>query len=150
MPTVMRRKSIKNAIQGFLGTYISRNTDFDGYWLHGQLLTRKLNYSFNLSGWACHANPLEETAWRLAITRFTDQLKKCGLRSTLVRQATLEWSASGEIVAGARRGMRVDGRIVVLTLRCELDNGQTYEGSQSVFVAPHDPAEEHRSVRGLG
>jgi hypothetical protein len=35
MPT---RRVIKSVLDGFLGTYVSRYSDFGGYWLLGQVL----------------------------------------------------------------------------------------------------------------
>ncbi|ADB17350.1 hypothetical protein Psta_2681 [Pirellula staleyi DSM 6068] len=142
MPSIMRRKSIRNALQGFLGTYTSRNSDLGGYWLFGQLLVRKPSYQFSLMGWACHTNPIEETAWRLAISRFTDQVRKAKLSLKIVRQAVLEIDTNPEQVTGMRSGKTTSGHLVTVTIRCLLDNGQSYENQRTFFVAPHDPAYE--------
>ena len=41
-------KPIKGALNNFLATYTSRNSDYDGYWLFGLLIKDLTNLNFDL------------------------------------------------------------------------------------------------------
>jgi hypothetical protein len=74
-----KRKVVKSVLRNFLGTYMSRYSDYRGYWLFGFLVSDLLESEFDLldRGAGDSETPLA-IAERLAATRFEDELRKAG------------------------------------------------------------------------
>lgn len=92
-----RRRPIRGALAGFLGTFTSRNSDHHGYWLLGQLPDSVLTEGvFDLRN-PCHGICVVTTVAReLAATRFEEQVVKAGLRMAVVQSARLRIHAIGQ------------------------------------------------------
>ncbi len=110
------RRAMKSVVRGFLGTYASRNSDYRGYWMHGQLPPDLLHCTIDLLGLVPLQTGITEAVCHLAVRRFAEQLHRGGLTLDLVREATLQIASTGELV----------------------------RGWQGDFVAPHDPEKERR------
>ena len=142
---------MKSVLAGFLGTFTSRYSDFQGYWLHGQLLSIGLNFEFDLLGPATDEFTPEAAARRHAVRRFLEQLAKHRIELPFVQSACLKIEAAphlvrmpqSEVWARSFSGW-VDGHWVEFTASAIMKNGRRYEISQTIFVAPHDPQKEWR------
>jgi hypothetical protein len=134
---------------GFLGTYTSRYSDYQGYWLFGFLVGHQSALTIDLlsrveSG-PHEAGTAEAAARALAVSKFHEQLAKSGLPVDCVAAASLvlERIASASTSwshPGARAGVPVRFRASVTT-----DTGRTFVSEATLFVAPHDPTLEQRS-----
>jgi hypothetical protein len=146
-----RRSSLKGVLRSFLGTYTSRYSDYEGYWLFGVLETCPRDRCFDLLGPAPEpATKSPETfAARLASRRFSEQLAKSGVgrdcvaHASLVitRQPTPRFGRSYSRLPQARLREGIDYR---LKASVTTDLGRTYSEDATVFVAPHDPELELR------
>jgi hypothetical protein len=150
---------IKGVLDNFLGTYTSRYTDYEGYWLFGLLVSDLCELEFDvLAGGGGPDSPFG-VAERVACLKFADQMRKAGLDRSQVRRAWLRMERlRGPVTQyfhfAAQRGRAGYG--VGFRAGSETDDGRVYERGRVVFVAPHDPmcelrrAPEHWGVEGLG
>jgi len=147
----MSRKAIKGVLHNFLGTYTSRYSDYDGYWLFGMVLSELEQFNINLldTGEDAVENTPTTVAVRLAATKFREQLEKAGLSLSCVREANLAIIKSPDLIRGYVNGHMSDGFDVSFAARARSPNCKTYECKKSLFVAPHDPKVELRSARGI-
>ena len=82
MPT---RNVIKSVLHNFLGTYTSRYSDYEGYWLFGFIVGDLVGLDIDLLSrhFDRGASP-QDLARYLAATRFTEQVDKSRLSSDLI------------------------------------------------------------------
>jgi hypothetical protein len=143
-----RRRVIKSVLHNFLGTYMSRYSDYRGYWLFGFLVRDLFHSEFDLldRGNGDTETPLA-VAQKLAATRFGDQLHKAGLDLSKVQQAQLTISSSRDATKASVHGH--PGPVFNLSFRAcaVMDDSRRYECQQVAFVASHDPLVELRSAR---
>ncbi len=133
-------------LHNLVDTLVSRNSDFEGYWFPGFLVSDS-GFSIDL----LETNEVRGEAPRAAFVRlarekFADQLHKARL-DKLCDRASLhlhrsdvqrEWTVNGHVTSGYD---------LTLAAKATSDLGATYEASRTVWVAPHDPLLELRSVR---
>ena len=162
MPT---RNHLNGVLGGFLGTYTSRYSDFDGYWLFGFLLGSAEPLELDLLGttepWASPEPGFRPTngttmqsgiqalgvACKVARVKLAEQLAKHGLPLSIVREARLSIEREAERFEcptgwPSRSGFDVRFRATLVA-----DSGRRFERETVVFVAPHDPRLESRSAR---
>lgn len=139
-----RGHKLKGAVETFLGTYISRNTGYRGYWLFGQLCPANPVVKIDLLGRDELGHGVREVARWLAVNAFTDQLAKNGLRPSSVAYAHLDIRTIpfpvNRLVAGVHRR----GNYVAFDVAAVPYEGEIHRGTRTVFVAPHDPKIERR------
>lgn len=141
---------LKSVVHNFIETYISRNTDYEGYWLFGFLVAPGSRYELDLltrsEAGVATADPLEY-AQILATERLHDLLEKArfGTGELLAASAvievsskTAEISVNGYNCAGHRMCVAIS---VVSTL------GRHFRAARAFLVAPHEPRRELRSAR---
>jgi len=140
-----RRRALKGAIEGFLATYTSRESDYQGYWLFGQLTRAELtNTGFNLLGPLDHARTPIAMAHRSAVEKFAEQVSKLGLALEVVQVARLSIRATGDSRECWQGRQRSLARQLVFSIHLRTDTDKTYTGRRTVLVAPHDPRKELR------
>jgi hypothetical protein len=145
MPT---RRVIQSVLHNFLGTYTSRYSDYDGYWLFGFMVESLDCIEFDLlAADLVVSDPIVEFARRLAVGRFTDQLRKATLEPSRIREATLAIKRLPKTIVEPVNGRPSNGHGVRFEVTAITDTGQQYEAARTVFVAPHNPERESRSVR---
>jgi hypothetical protein len=142
------RRSINGVLCGFLGTYTSRYSDFDGYWVFGFLVAEVVDVKFNLlgDGTMSVASPLA-FAEALAKARFSEQMGKAALPFDWLAEASLEIARSTAPTRGLINGVVGPGFDVTFVARVVSDLGTVYRRTASAFVAPHDPLREQQSRR---
>ena len=141
------RRVLNGVLAGFLGTYTSRYSDFDGYWLFGFLVRELETAEFDLLavGIDVAVSPLA-SARNLASRKFAEQLEKSRLDRSHIREARLviERTPDDGSVPGQhfRGGFNLRFRATAT-----MDNERRFTRETTVFVAPHDPQIESRSTR---
>lgn len=141
---------MKGALWGFLGTYVSRYSDYDGYWLFGFLVPTWVPIRIDLLDDAPANGSRGPVAVAVALARskFREQLVKAGFDGDAVEAATLTIDA----VEPARADRFADFRAgynVAFVATATMGEGRMYDRKLVVFVAPHDEAVESRSGRAL-
>lgn len=142
----MVRGAVKGVLRAFLGTYTSRNADYQGYWLFGFIVGDLTRLEIDLLGPVHPAgepsSPLD-AAEQLARAKFQDQLAKAKVTSSHLSEATLaiERLSPRSAIAGFRQRAGFDIRFLATAT---MSRGQQVALDEAVFVAPHDPALERR------
>jgi hypothetical protein len=144
------RRAIKGVLEGFLGTYVSRYSEYDGYWLFGFLVLDLQHLRIDLlSNQACAVDNTPKTvALTLARSKFRDQVGKAGLSLKSIGAAELEITKLSGTQRVLENGQVRDGYGVLFRAVATMDNGRVYERQRTVFVSPHNASIELRSVRG--
>src|SRR4051794_36083463 len=86
-----RRRTIKGVLGNFLGTFTSRDSDYDGYWLFGFLVEEMEHLTINFlepKAWAGASMP-RALAAKVATTKFQEQMEKAGLETSCLKEASL-------------------------------------------------------------
>ncbi|HBO42474.1 MAG TPA: hypothetical protein DD670_00750 [Planctomycetaceae bacterium] len=136
-------------MHNFLGTYTSRYSDYDGYWLFGMAVDTIDDLDIDLlhAGDSSIGATPDAFVVRLATERFADQIEKAGLSISCLREARLSITKSPVVTRGVVNGHVCVGNDIRFAVRAILDLGKTHETATSVFVAPHNPRTEFRSTR---
>jgi hypothetical protein len=140
-----RRREMKSVLHGFLGTFGSRYSDHQGYWIFGFVISDLTERTIDLLADDRDDGPAAFLA-RIARSTFRQQLEKHRLPVSVVRSAQLDLQRSNEADRGL--GHHVSGEYeLMMTARVTTDLGKTYSREMSIWVAPHNPSREHRSAR---
>jgi hypothetical protein len=141
------RRAIRGVLANFLGTYMSRYSDFDGYWLFGFLIGGPAELRIDLLAppVGVPGTPLD-TAVRSAAVKFEDQMQKAGLTRPQIRDAWLVLRKLPGSVAGSVNGHPCIGHRLLFSAGAVTDDGRRYGREQDVFVAPHNAEVELRSA----
>jgi hypothetical protein len=146
--------TIVSAIHNFLGTYTSRYSSYDRFWLFGFLVapTLELDAPLQVELMAADGStdaPLTPArrAATLARARWGEQLAKARVARALVAQAALTLRVASEhgrviLPEDGREAVALAFEVVVVAA-----SGRVYRGARTVWVAPHDPSRERRSGR---
>jgi hypothetical protein len=153
------RKLMKGILRGFLGTYTSRYSEFDRYWLFGFIVAALGEWTIDLLDCpvASVVPDPADTVRGLAANKFRDQMSKAGLQFEAVRSATLSIQRGeprrcslymvGYPGIQESRTVEVSGFDVTFSAQAVMDSGRVYEACERVFVAPQDPSLFTRSGR---
>lgn len=146
---MVTRRAIKGILRNFLGTYTSRYSAYNGYWLFGFLVRDVVEAEFDLLTHDTHAadKPLAVAA-DLARVKFKDQVRKARMDLSWIRNARVRMTRLPDATTGLINGHSCSGNNVSVWADAVMDNGREYESEQLVFVAPHDARVELRSARG--
>lgn len=133
------RRVIRGVLGNFLSTYVSRYSDYDGYWLFGFLVGDLGELRIDLMGPTVTdpETPLG-LAIRSAAAKFKDQGRKLGLASSQVLEAWLKIQRLPDSVGGSVNGHPCDGYNLSFRAGAVMDGGRRYERQQIVFVARHN------------
>jgi len=132
----------------FFGTYTSRYSDFDGYWLFGFLwdLERLTIDLLNKESVLAEPTPMS-VAILIARQKFPEQMAKASLPISALREACVEIVRLSEPAMGPVNGRTCAGRRFRFRVRALPEKGKGYESSKTIFVAPHNPEIAGRSAR---
>jgi len=169
-----RRNMVLGALRNFLGTFTSRNSDADGYWIFGQVVGKAESLEIDLlqpakarSAKAEGSQPtvvarlltalrivrptsrtaqsqLEELATRL----FSEQIARAGAQLNTIQSAVLQVSRLGSVVTRSVGDKIRSGHEVQVRVLAVDGAGRQFDCKQMIFVAPHDARLERRSARG--
>lgn len=148
------RKTLRSVLWNFLGTYMSRYSEFNGYWLFGFLVTAIDSREFDLLiPHIIEVTPLD-TAAHLAEAKFADQLRKGGIDKSLLGSAHLTVARTSIMFRGhvqhvwPPQNEERDGYQVTFRAEARLVDGAAFSAERTAFVAPHDPSLERQSFPG--
>ena len=142
------RRELKAVLHNFLGTYTSRNSDHDGYWVFGLAEAQLGDLRVDLVGPSADSSDAQAHASGLARQRFSEQLAKAKIPLSFVREAQLTVDRSDSPTRGFVNERAVEGHVFRFSVRAVSDRGAVFEDQASVFVAPHNAKLERRSARG--
>lgn len=140
------RRVLQGALVGFLGTYASRYSDFDGYWLFGFLVRDFPLLEVDLLGVTeCDSRTPDGRACALARARFREQVERAGLSLDVVKAALLVIQREG---AGARviDGQEQSGFEVRLTVTAVSNWGRVFRSERGLFAFPY--GQSSRKIEG--
>jgi hypothetical protein len=147
------RKLITSVLRGFLGTYVSRYSEFNGYLLFGFVVDSLDGLEVDLTALAGSVpshEPIDEVR-RLACRKFREQLSKVGLPLSVVRTAmvTIRKGAVRQTpLALVFHGLTmVSGFEMHFVARVVTDLGRVYEVEVCEVIAPQDPVRFSQSQR---
>jgi hypothetical protein len=140
------RRVIKGALGNFLGTYVSRYSNYNGYLLFGFLVTDLDELRINLLGQEVR-EPSTPTSAAVssAVGKFDDQRRKAHLAASQVREAWLTIRKLPGSKQGSVNGHSCSGFNVSFSAEATMDDGKHYEKQRVVFMAPHNAEIESRS-----
>ncbi len=131
-----------------VGTYTSRYSDYDGYWLFGFLVSDLAEVRINLLEAPSSESDIPAgTAARPAARKFADQTHKAGLVPTQIKEAWLTIRKLSTPVGGLVNGFCCTGHNVRFFVEAVVDGGRRYEREKVMFIAPHRADIESRSTR---
>ena len=139
------RRVIRGVLGNFLGTYTSRYSDHDGYWLFGFLVADLGELMINLLG-QDESTPTSAVSAAIssAVTKFDEQRRKADLALAHIREAWLTIQRLSGEENGWVNNHWSSGFGVRFTVAAVMDNGRGYKHGKVVFVAPHNPEFESR------
>jgi hypothetical protein len=145
------RRAIPGVLHNFIGTFTSRYSDFDGYWVFGFLVEGIDTARIDLLGEFSEGNDSTPSGFarRLAAQKFSEQIVKAGLPREWFREAYLDIAKSQQRRFGCVNGQSSSGYDLRFQAHVVTDLGRVYERTASIFVAPHDPKVELRSARAV-
>ncbi len=144
MPT---RLVLRGVLHSFLQTYTSRNSDYRGYWLWGQLVGELDELAFDLLADADPPATLVGAAHRRASTAFAEQVRRSGLSASRIAEASVRLVRQLEPAEGMVNGLRRTGFRLRFEARAVTDTGRRFDASRIVFAAPHYSNGEYRSTK---
>jgi hypothetical protein len=139
-----RRRAIKGALAGFLGTFTSRNLDYKGYWLMGMVAINLWDWNIDLLGVAPVEDTPEAAFRRSAIHLFAEQVSKSRIPISAFATAEIETAAQLEIARGLVGANMAEGHIVTFIASATMNTNRSYKCERAIFVAPHNPEWERR------
>jgi hypothetical protein len=144
------RKRLSGVLRSFLGTFVSRNTDAEGYWLFGQVVSELVDVEIDLApsdpGTVAAAGVSGLDLLRVAARRrFEEQLAKARLASSRFSSACLRMvRMPGDVTFTDEEGRTRSGFRLSLEASSVTARGTRVRCTTSIVVAPHDPTMEHR------
>ncbi len=141
------RRALKGILHGFLGTFGSRYSSYQGYWLFGFVVADLDTTEIDLLHPTPNGDPDAPTniLRTLAATKFLDQLAKAGLHPRRVASASLILERLAPATAVVEMRER-EGFTVQLSVTAAADTGRVFTSRTILFVAPHDPTIERKSA----
>lgn len=140
-----RRRAIKAVMRNFLETYTSRYSDYEGYWLFGQVIDKfeRLEFSLLVNGGTA-TEVVIAAVGRLAVERFAQQLKAARISRLWIRDAQLTMVRLPGQLSRLVNCHERNGHLLRFAFRALSDHGKVYACEKQVFVAFHDPTLEMR------
>ncbi|HSI62782.1 MAG TPA: hypothetical protein VLE43_06675, partial [Candidatus Saccharimonadia bacterium] len=136
-----RRRLINGVLRGFLGTFTSRYSDYEGYWLFGFLVDAPgvivvdlLSADDDLAP----STPVASTR-AIAIRKFRDQVEKSRIPAHWIASACLELHIPKQLVAASSGSARKPTIELKVATRIKSDLGRIYMREAYLEASPHDP-----------
>jgi len=138
-----RRKQFRGICHDVLGSFVSRNNDFEGYWALGHYVS----ILESLGEWSLQLRLQHET--ETSDHRALDVLKhyyrSAVLRTMAANTMPQEWLADAAIKVSIVAPAQMICEIEIVS-----DLGRTYRSERTIAVRPHDPGVELRRADRFG
>ena len=143
------RRRITGVLCSLLESFGSRYSDFDGYWIFGQLLRESDAFSISLltSDASAADSRVLAKAKSIARSALRAQIQRAHIPIECVADAVLKIRKLDGDRIGSVNGHVAKGFSVSISAEAVSDFGKLYTAEKFLFVALHDPNLEHRSVR---
>jgi hypothetical protein len=143
------RRRLTGVLCDFLDAFISRDSDYDGYWIFGILVREADEFSFDLlrANSNIEGPPVFAAAAQIARSKFAKLLEKSRIPAEFVSEGRVVISKLEPATLGLVNGRTSNGHLYSLRAEVKSDLGKQYTARKTVFIAPHDPSVEHRSTR---
>lgn len=133
------RRVLQGALAGFLGTYASRYSDFEGFWLFGFLVSDFPLLEIDLLGVSeCDPRTPDGRATALARARFREQIERAGLSPDVVKAALLVIQRERPTVVVPGNGQARAGFEVRLTVTAVSNWGRVFRSERRLSAFPYD------------
>ncbi len=145
----MRSRILKGVLDHFLGTYTSRYSEYQGYWVFGQMLDQLESLQIDLLSrdkTEPESGPTN-AAGQIAVQRFQEQAAKAALSISRIQTAWLQIEKLPALVDGFVGDRICSGCNVRFVATAILKSGKKFERETTIFVAPHDRRIERQSNR---
>jgi hypothetical protein len=141
---------MRSVLHNVLGAYVSRYSDYNGYWVFGFLVPdlNELRIDLLATEVAAPEDPVG-AATLLAVTRFQEQVRKARVDLKRIAGAGMVLRRSPSVVQGLVNGHVCQGYQVSVAVTATMATQSSYKDECAVFVAPHSPQREVRSVRAV-
>jgi len=143
------RRRLTGVLCGFLDAFVSRNSDYDGYWIFGFLAGEAYEVSFGLLSTNSNAEGPSafSTAARIAQSKFAELLEKSRIPMEFVSQGRVIITKLEPATLGLVNGRTSNGHLYSIRAEVMSDLRKQYTASKVIFIASHDPSVEQRSRR---
>ena len=141
-----KRRAIKGILHNFLGTFISRYSEFDGYWLFGFLVEDIQTTRIDLL--STNFEETDETisiAKQIAVRKFAEQFEKANIPISWLGEAFLEITKSPKPKECYVNGELCTGYEMEFVANTVTDKEKLYKSASTIIVAPHNPIIELQS-----
>lgn len=142
-----RHKTINAILHNFLGTFTSRHSDYNGYWLFGFLVAEGLPLTIDLLIPHPAGTIPTKVAGRIAETKFRERVIRHGMEIGRLERASIQIEKLPNPVSGQVNSHICAGSMVRCRAVAGLNNYPPHTCSQTMFVAPHNPRIQWRSTR---
>jgi hypothetical protein len=136
----MKGRDLKGALNGFLDTYVSRYSAYDGYWLFGFLVPELTTARMELLMPPADPRPHFRRAIELASEKFREHAAKRKIDVGMLDAAVLRLSKKEAVVLNGRDAWKVS-----VSAEASIRGRRNWTAERIITVAPHDPARELRS-----
>jgi hypothetical protein len=140
-----RLKNLRNIAGGLLGSFVSRNNDFNGYWALGQLRDLAQNQGVSKLRITIRPNPPEDAApiAKSIAARYgsmlDEQLASSNIPPSSVRSVSIDLHFEDGHAAAPYWGHPVSCRVTIVDLHDRVRSQHRY-----TTCRPHDPKHESR------
>jgi hypothetical protein len=147
-----RRGRLSDVAAGILGSFVSRNNDFDGYWSLGllhALARREHSAAVLLDLLEQSGSPVDDLTTTIA-SNYGHMLERQLARQRIARSSITkaEVRVVFNIEASVFVSLPTYGAPTLCTMLLRDDRGREYSRSVRTASAPHDPTRESRRRRG--
>jgi hypothetical protein len=138
------KRGLQGTLESFLDTYVSRYSEYDGYWLFGFLVPELTILRVDLLLPPLGSQPHFRRAIDLASAKFSEQAGKWKVDLAMLQLAVLTLSRNEPAVAYVN-GHSTDAWRVRVAVDVEIRGGRQCTAERIILVAPHNPTAEIRS-----
>ena len=140
----MRTRALQGILGNYLGAYLSRDSDYHGYWLFGFLVHELTEMRVNLLQPSADDRDHFRFAIELAVRRFHEQLQKGRVQLDRVRAAELTLKREPTAVLTTVNGTATTGWVVRGSVVVEVLSGRQFTAERRILVTRHNPTLEYR------
>jgi hypothetical protein len=133
MPT---HRAIKALLDNFLGTFSSRYSDHNGFWIFGLWVSEHDSLLIDLLSPQSSADSVSSSMANLAKSKFADQVTKAGFCPASFSMAQVSLARSADLVDGHAGNRPARGYRVTLTAQVVGASGREYSATCSFFAEP--------------
>jgi hypothetical protein len=143
------RRDLKGVVHNFLGTYTSRYSDHEGWWIFGLAEAQLGNAQVDLLGSFDRADDPLSAATQMAQAKFAEQLVKAKIPASFIREAHLSVIRAPELSRGHVNGRWCEGHTFTFAVQVVSRHSRTRRLSlwHRIMRPLRDVARGHLTIR---